>query len=250
MRRVLFATLALALVPATARSEFEGVLESKMTNQGGGGAAREFVSKVGTRTETEVVGETSTSMITMIILKSRPGVVFLVNDAKKTYFEIDPSKAKEAATKTAPENFTVKQLGSERIAGLDCVHVHLKSDAGEEREIWATKELGSATDYWASQPGRDLSGLLKALRESGADGWPVKWVLKRKGSEATVEVTKVTKGAVAAALFDLKSYRKTGGAAEQLQRLPEMTPDQRSRFEAYIRARTDIPAGDAPRRHH
>lgn len=272
MRRVFLVAVAIALVPFGAHADFEGVIESKMAVQGakvgGGGNAKTYLSKLGTRMEMEMGAAGQGGMkMTTVILKSRPGIAFLVNDARRTYSEIDTRKSGEGASKGEPEKYTVKRLGSGRIAGYDCVHVSVTSDKGDEYEIWSTKELGSGAEYWEGQrnAARDRSGLLKALREGGAEGWPMKSLVRTKGQDTTVswEVTKVERRAVPASLFDLSAYRKSEGMGfaapmGQVQMTPEqqrqldetmkkMTPEQRKQFEEMMKSMKGA-ASEAPKR--
>lgn len=273
MRMSLVAAAVVALASPVSGAQFEGMLESKISVQGsgagGGGSSKIWMSPVGTRMEMEVGAAGKGMKITTVVLRSRPGVAFLVNDAKKTYSEIDTTKSQSAAG-GEQETYIVKRLGSQKVAGFDCAHVLVTGSKGTEFEVWSTKELGSGADYWASQrnAARSRSALAKALQEASADGWPVKSI-HRSGQEMTTtwELVKADRKAVPASLFDLSSYTKSqeqgfGGMSGQIQLSPEqqkqldaarrqqeealkkMTPEQRKRYEEMMKPG---PGGGVPK---
>ncbi len=246
MRMPLVAAAAVILAAPVSGAEFEGMLESKISIQGsgvaGGGSSKVWVSRVGTRMEMDFGAGGQGMKMTTIVLRSKPGLAFLVNDARKTYSEIDTSKSPEAS-RTDQETYTVRKLGSERVAGFECIHVLVKGSKGSEFEIWSTKDLGSGEGYWASQrnASQSRSALVKALQEASADGWPVKSV-HRSGKEmaTTWELVKADRKAVPASLFDLSGYKKSeetgiGGMAGQMQ----LSPEQQKQFDASRRQREE-----------
>jgi Spy/CpxP family protein refolding chaperone len=260
----LVAALLAVLAAPVAGAEFEGMLETKISVQGSGvasgGTSRIWVSRLGMRMEMEIGAGGQGMKMTTLVLRSKPGLAYMVNDARKTYSEVDTTNSPEAS-RTEEETYSVRKLGSERIAGFDCTHVLVKGNKGSEFEIWSTKDLGSGSDYWASQrSSRSRSTLAKALQEASADGWPVKSV-HRSGSEmaTTSELVKAERKAVPASLFDLSGYAKSaetgpGGMSGQMQLSPErqkqvdaarrqqkealknMTPEQRKQVEEMMKA--------------
>ncbi len=264
MRIALVAAAVAVLATPVSGAEFEGLLESKISVQGAGaasgGTSKIWVSHLGTRMEMEIGASGQGMKITTIVLRAKPGLAFMVNDARKTYSEIDFAKVPEPAKKDQ-ETYTVRKLGSERVAGFDCTHVLVKGSGGSEFEIWSTKDLGNGSDYWASQrsASRSRSALAKALQEAAADGWPVKSVHRTGKIETTSELLRADRKAVPASLLDLSGYKKseeTGalGMAGQMQLSPEqqkqmdaarsqMTPEQRKRMEEMMKGQ----GGAAPR---
>ena len=258
--RISLVAAALALLAApVASAEFEGLLESKISVQGagaaGGGTQKVYLSSAGVRMEMEI-GATGQGMkVTTLVLRSKPGVAFMVNDARKTYSEIDTTKTAADSARKDDETYTVKKLGSERIAGFDCSHALVKGSKGSEFEVWSTRDLGNGSDYWASQrnASRSRSALAKALQEASVDGWPVKSVY-RSGKEMvmTSELVKAERKAVPASFFDLTGYKKSeeagaGGMAGQMQLSPEqqkqldaarsqMTPEQRKQMDEMMKS--------------
>jgi hypothetical protein len=279
MLKTLFALLvALPVIfPAAAAAgttAWEGVIDSKMTAQGGehgmAGTGRMYVSKLGIRTEMEM-GEGPASMkMTTLTLKSKPGFSYMVNDGKKTYSEIDTA---EQPSKEDQEKLSVKKLGNERVAGHDCAHALITGEKGEEWEVWSTKEMDGAEYLWASMEKSaarrgKYGGLYKTMKDAGLDGWPMKWLMKPKdgSSGATWEVTRLEKKSVPSSLFDLSRYKKSegpAGAMGQMQLSPEqqkkldeglrsqqealkkMTPEQRKKYEDMMKSMKEAPGQES-----
>ena len=283
MLKTLFAVLVAlpAIFPAAAAAgttAWEGVIDSKMTAHGGqhgmAGTGRMYVSKLGIRTEMEM-GEGPASMkMTTLSLTSKPGFSYMVNDAKKTYSEIDTTT--EHPSKEDQEKLSVKKLGNERVAGHDCAHALITGEKGEEWEVWSTKEMAGAENLWASleksaaRRGK-YAGLYKTMKDAGLDGWPMKWLMKPKDGSGGVtwEVTKLEKKSVPSSLFDLSSHTKSEGAGaagamgqmqlspEQQKKLDEglrsqqealkkMTPEQRKKYEDMMKSMKE-PPGQEPK---
>jgi hypothetical protein len=246
---------AVALIAATASAaDFEGVLDSKMTiqseKQATSGNGRIYMGKSGVRVEMQMAmpggqGPAGEIKMTSLVLKSKPGVVYLVNDAKKTYTEIEPSQE----TKRAPEKYTVKKLGSEKVAGYDCGHGLVTDEKGERFEVWTTKDIGGAAEFWASQ--RDHSGsraaMYDALRGAGLEGWPMKW-LRRSGKEgqSVFEVTRVQRQAVPASLFDLSGYKKSEGGAMGVSQQMQLSPEQQKQMDQAMKQRDEAMKNMSP----
>ena len=104
MRKRISPTLfALLLAAGPAFAQFEGVLEMKMTmagkggEGGGGGTMNVAVAKAGTRSEMNMqFGPTGMKMV-MLQKNDTPDMLYRINDADKTYTEIDLAKMREMA---------------------------------------------------------------------------------------------------------------------------------------------------------
>ncbi|HUK66973.1 MAG TPA: DUF4412 domain-containing protein [Anaeromyxobacteraceae bacterium] len=208
--------LAAALTSGAAPPPFEGVLESTLSvderGVAGKGTAKIYMSAAGMRMEVNfVLGGASVSM-TSLVLRARPGVVFLLDNASRSYSELDSQGAPAGES----GKFTVKELGHEKVAGYDTVHVVVTDPRGEMFEVWTTQEIGGAEAYWASQPTRGKwAGFYKALEAAGAGGWPMKWSQRESagGSRASFEVTKVEAHPLPGELFDLSGYQRSKASA-------------------------------------
>ena len=265
MSKQLIGAVVLTLLPGVGQAQFEGIVESKInvTMEGqtglGGSTATLYRGKAGSRMEMDMKAGMGAFKMTTLVLAARPGFAYLLNESAKTYVEIDTAK-NEKPTAASSERFTVKKLGREKVSGFDCVHVGLTSDKGDEYEIWSTRDLGSAADYWLSQrsAAQDRTPMVRALREGGADGWPLKFLHRSGGVSTSWEVIRVERKAVPASLFDLAGYKKSedggmmgamgggqlspeqkkrmdGARKQQEEAMKNMTPEQRKQFEEMMK---------------
>jgi hypothetical protein len=242
---VMLAGTALAAAPALA--QFEGEITMKMTMREGSGTGRSYVSM----------------KMTTLVKTSNPSLVYLINDASKSYTEIDSRKMREEAEKhrgKKKETWTVKKLGREAVNGYSCEHVLIvqDEDARSEMEWWTSKDVAGLSyesmRALVRRGGESDEGILKALRDAGADGLVVKMVTKEKGNPTpvmTMELTKVEKKSLPSSLFEIPAgYTKQEGmmgaasvmagpeAQEQMKKAMEnLTPEQRRQIEEMMKAR-------------
>jgi hypothetical protein len=262
---------ALLVGAGPAFAQFEGVLEMKMTVVGkggvGGGGGTMFVAvaKAGTRSEMEMqVGPTDVKVV-MLQKNDTPDKIFRINDADKTYTEIDLAKMRETAgqQQDAPE-CTVEKLGQETILGYQTQHVLVKEKnpakgTSMNMELWAAKDLLDYETFSKLQDhprrARDKA-LLGALRAAGADGMPLKAITTGSdGSKATIEVVKADKKSLPASTFEIPAgYTRSAGGmldnpggaagsqAEEAKKkmdeaLKNLTPEQRQMMEKMMKER-------------
>jgi hypothetical protein len=222
---ILFALL-LAALPAYA--QFEGVLEMKMTTAGkdaefgGGGTMNVAVAKAGTRCEMNMkMGEMGVKMV-MLQRTDTPNTLYHIVDANKTYSEIDLAKAREmAGQQQDTKKYTVEKLGQETILGYKTQHVLVKETnpgaEGTSSEMWTAKELLDYATFSKMQARQGKGGgeeaLLKALKDAGADGVPLKSIATTAdGTKITLEVVKVDKKSLVASTFEIPAdYTKSEG---------------------------------------
>ena len=229
MRKNISPTLfALLLAALPAYAQFEGVLEMKMTTAakdgefGGGGTMNVGVAKAGTRCEMNMkMGEMGVKMV-MLQRTDTPNTLYHIVDANKTYSEIDLSKAQEmAGQRPDSKQYTVEKLGQETILGYKTQHVLVKEKnpggEGTTTEMWTAKELLDYATFSKMQARQGKGGgeeaLLKALKDAGADGVPLKsTTTTADGTKVTMEVVKVDKKSLAASTFEIPAgYSKSEG---------------------------------------
>jgi hypothetical protein len=266
VKRAFFLATALSFAAAIATAQFEGVADFKITMSAGSdksspGEGRIFLAPSGYRMEWAMdlsslrksdkdkdAGKASPAPLTMTMLvrKADPGKVYMLNDDKKTYSVIDSSKAAEEHGKTPKESFTVRKLGTATVAGHSCQNVLLTSSKGTEIEVCVAKDLAASSDWLAALNRRQPDGgsWLSALKDQGIEGFPVRWVIRKKGSTqalATMEMTRLEKKSLPASLFEIPAgYKEAEFAIRGLTPEQEkamsamrerMTPEQRRAYE-------------------
>ena len=260
--RLLAALLALGTAAQVAAANFEGVIDSRIKMSGkasSAGTSRTFVSPAGTRQEMTFGAKGESITLVTLVLRSKPGIVFVLNDAKKTYSEMDPASLGEAGEKSQVK-YTVRRIGSEKVAGQECTRGMVQGSNGDRWEVWAAKDIAGADDFWAGQaggaPARGVlpAGLARAMKEAGLDGWPVKWIVRPKNSAdgtMTWEATRIERRSLPASTFSLAGYTRSEGggplgAAQQMKLSPaqqkelddamkDMSPEDRKQMEQMMK---------------
>jgi hypothetical protein len=221
--RTVFALL-ISAVPVFA--QFEGVLEMKTTmgsgeGEGmGGGTMKVAVGKQGARIEMNTKAGGMSINSVMLVRNDSPDVVYRIDDANKSYSEIDLTKARAMANvKEDATGYTVEKLGEEKILGYNTQHVLVKeknatkSDAVKS-ELWVAKGFGDY-DLMSKVGGRSGGGqgMAKALKEAGAEGLPLKSIhTTADGMSVKAEVVKIDKQTLPGATFEIPSgYTKSEG---------------------------------------
>ena len=255
MQMVRWMILLLLIVVRPAFAGFEGYIEMKMTMKEGSGTLKGHVSSVGARTEVEARAPQTGGLpfqVTMVMKFNNPDVVYLLNDAAKTYTEINVKDAGDAVKNRPEKEYTVKKLGKETVAGYVCQHLLLSAKDGGETEIWTSKDLVDLSvfrEYMRrNRQGADLQGIMKALKEAGAEGFIAKMITrdpKTGGPTITLELVRAEKRTVAASMFEIPAdYKKQEGLLGMLplpvpqgtqdkvnKAMEKLTPEQRKMLE-------------------
>jgi hypothetical protein len=258
-------SVALGLAAAARALPFEGVADFRIqTNLEKGkaviGTGKVFVTPSAYRTEFEMtVPESSRTRkagpqrmkMTMLGKASKPDVLYMVDDESKTYSVWDASQARDSEA-SAKETYTVERLGAGSAAGITCQRALVTSSKGTRFEVCVSKELGASADWIAAMSRREHTGnWIRALKEKGLEGFPIRWSMFRKdetGPFMTMELTKLEKKTLPASLFEVPAdYKHTdaaiGGltpeqrkAMEDMRRrmIEKMSPEQRKAYEDSI----------------
>lgn len=250
LRFALTTVVALLASPALAAG-FSGTIEMKIqSDAGGGGTVRMLVGDGGMLSIADMGapgGGTGGMRMQMksLVRKDKPGVVVLIDDANKTWREIDVNGMAKA--EPGGETWTVKKLGSEKIAGYASEHVQVTSSRGTQMEMWTTRELFDGNDSFAAamrEQQKIPGSLAQALAQAKADGFVTKMVSKAEGGAMTMEVVQVTKSTHPASTFQIPSgYSKASmpampagmqlppDAQKQLEEsMKSLTPEQREQM--------------------
>ncbi len=245
MKRAILLSASATLLAATmaaASATFEGVADFRITTgnaQGKStpGSGRIFVAPGAYRMEFEMSAGASRAkgpgpasgrasrrvVMTMLGRASDPSKIFLVNDERKTYVVLNTKRAADTAPR---DTFTVQKLGRETVAGLPCQNALLTSARGTEIEICVASEVAISSDWLGAINRReaDPDSWFAALTAQGIQGFPVRWVIRRKGSTetlASMEITRLEKKSLPASLFEVPAGYAKGGSP-----MSGLTPEQ------------------------
>jgi hypothetical protein len=260
--KLLAVLLALGTAGQVAAADFEGVIESRIKMSGkasAAGTSRTFVSPAGTRQEMTFGAKDDAVTLVTLVLRSKPGLVYVLSDAKKTYTEMDPASLGGAGEKSSVK-YTVRRIGSEKVAGQECTHGMVQGSNGDRWEVWAAKDITGADDFWAGQAGGQdtgsgaTAGLARAMKEAGLDGWPVKWIARPKNAAdgtMTWEAIRIDRRSLPASTFSLAGYARSEGggplgAAQQMKLSPaqqkelddamkDLSPEDRKQMEQLMK---------------
>jgi hypothetical protein len=267
MKRVL-AAAAFLLAAASARAQFEGEADFKITtyrDKGNlDGTAKMYTGKSGFRMEWAMTtppsskgGKPATIKMTMIAAKPNPEKVYLVNDENKTYSVWDTQQGRDSLKKAPKESYKVEKLGTDKVAGYTCANARVTSSKGSVFDVCVTKELGPSADWLAAmnRSDPDAQSWLQALKDDGIDGFPVRWSVRDKSSgkvTMSMEMTRADRKPLPASLFVVPAgYKETnfavggltpeqqkamGDAQKQMQEsMKDMTPEQRRQVEEMMK---------------
>ena len=273
MKTLARGTLVLLFAAATARAQFEGEADMKITVTGGAkgmsttGAGKTYISKIGWRSEIEMSNPQMAAMnggkpFRMVSLGklADPDLMYTVNDATKTYAVINAKEMREMAAKIdkKEKKFAVEKLGKDHVAGLACEKVHVAEEGGGMViDACMSKEFASGEWMKAmNRSGRGAGDWMKAVRDAGVEGYPVRMTMTSKemtGATTSMEITKVERKSIPASMFEVPpGYKETSvmgamaqspeqakqmeDAQKQLQKAMEnMTPEQRKMLEEMMK---------------
>jgi uncharacterized protein DUF4412 len=184
--------------------------------------------------------------MTIIQKASEPDRMYMLNEAQKTYSVTHLDKASD---NSSAETFTVKKTGSDKVAGLPCEKAMVTSSSGSESELCVTKQLVAST-AWLNAMNRRTggSGMWKALRDNGLEGFPIRIVTHHGGgSTSQIELVSFQKTSVPSSTFQIPAgYKESaspaqGGAGADARRkaFASMTPEQRKQMADILRQNLD-----------
>lgn len=173
---------------------------------------------------------------TTLTLANNSGTVYMLDDKKKTYTEINTNT--DADYKDYPENeYEITVIGKESVNGYNTTHVNVKHKGSKTSEdMWTTTDIIDYMEYAkvkSKYTGKD--NLNKALAAKGTAGFPVRIKTVEHGSAIQIDVVKAEKKSNPAELFSLSGYKKAEAATsmpagidiqELMKNAQNMTPEQ------------------------
>ncbi len=252
----LAALAALAVPLAASASDFEGVIESRVTSPHANGTAKLWVSKAGARMEMDMTAGARAAPgqpaaqhpVHMVTLyrRAEPDLTYLVNVGQKTYTVLDAREARKARAGTeSDETWTVKKLGGDKVAGLPCEKALVTSSGGREFELCSGTGILVGAGLLEAMEQRSRGRLFQTLHDAGLKGFPLRWIQKEKDGTMTWEVVRAHRESVPASTFEIpagyqkKDLMSTMASPEQQRKMEEamkkMTPEQRQKMEEMMK---------------
>jgi hypothetical protein len=269
-RNVLLLACGLLAGAAAARAQFEGTADFKIVT----GRAKDSVTATGklfaTKTAYRMEWEADLSRYgkdkaasgsqppqkirtALFGTVAEPDKMYMIDDAHRTYSVWDLKKMRSENSDLPKQTYTVQKLGTDTVAGIACQKAQLTSSNGNVIDVCVAKEFSVSSDWLAALGRRQKENTtwVGALRENGLIGFPVRYAMRAKGQTepfVTMQVTRVERGPVSAALFEVPAgYKETdfamGGLSPEQQKavsdararmreaLDRMTPEQRKAYE-------------------
>jgi hypothetical protein len=240
-------------VPLAAAAQWEGVLDMKISGKDVSGTSKALVGKAGARMQMDMTNarlqQAPGGAIKMVMLTrtAEPGISYMINDAQRSYARIDVKEMQKSLPKSEQEKkWTVKRLGSDKVAGYACERAIVAQEGGSsENEVCISKEiLGSASMFNSGQRGGAAQGLETALKANGLQGMPIRMIMREKAKAEAVmtwELVKAEKRPLPASTFDVPAgYKETSMmgtmlSPEQQKQMDDamknLTPEQRKMIE-------------------
>ena len=221
MKPLSLAAIALLALCAPCFAQTEGVAEFKGSTVAGGktiaSSGKVYLAKNAYRMEWEIdakEGAAPASGRMVIIQKlSDPDHIVNIDDARKMYSITDLKEFREASPQERRETYTARKTGRDTVGGYPCEKALVTSSGGTRSEICVCPELYPSSAFLALQSRRDRSNnLVKALRANGLDAFPIRFVMRTRGSTqplSTMELVRFEKKPVAPSLFEVpKGYTR------------------------------------------
>jgi hypothetical protein len=254
----IFAFIIVCSCPGFHISAQGAYIEFKMSavQTGTSGTSKIYFRDGDTRAEVDMVSPQMPGGLhwASIILRDNPNKAYLLNTAAKTYTEMDLSRASKK--EEDPNEFEITVVGKEKADGYDCTHVKIKRKSNNiNEEAWITTGVPDYKEFMNVKSKYTSAGFYKAMLEKGVSGFPVKMLVNEQGKAMEVDLVKSELRKNDPALFSLSGYTKvapgprgaTGGTGayntEMLQKIQDMTPEERQKFLDELRKKQQDAAG-------
>ncbi len=238
-------TLSLLLIAFTMSQSFAqgAYIEFRVTGEKAGlkGTSKVYYQNGNTRSEINV---TSPQMPVAnnrvsLSLKSEPGKSFVLNEADKTYTEIDISQVKL----DDESHYEITVIGKEKMNGYNSTHIKMKkTNSAIEQDVWVSTEVPNYKQYMSVKSKYTSDGFYKALNAKGVSGFPVRMLVEERNGTMQVDLVKSELRTMPASMFSLDGYQKgvinapvsnqsiSPEAQEMMKKMQSMTPEERVKF--------------------
>jgi len=229
MKKTLALLICILSFSSIVKSQGTFYMEYKMEmgkgKEGLNSNSKTWHSSAGTRIESEMtMPGMGPRKHVMLMLKNNPGVIFNIDDEKKSYTEIkSPNKSDEDSS------FTVEILGKEKVGNYNCVHAKLKSK-DVVMEVWTTKEIEYYKELQNSPFIKNQTkGMSKSMFSGELEGMMVKMKDASEKEAMTMELVKFEKGNFPQSMFEIPAGYSKGMSIDP-SKMQSMTPEERQKM--------------------
>ncbi len=202
---ILFALAGIAVIPLVAQAPFEGIVESNNSTMDDMGEMQRYTMTLrvkGEKARTDISAFGS-NPANLLIHRRDLGVVWVLDESKKTYFEMRMDGQEQAGKEMKGSGDSkLKKTGKKRkILGYPCEQLIFRN-GDVQTEYWGTKKLTSLASTIARifGAGESTEGISDALASLGYFPMIARTKLEGKVIEYS-EVTKITRCALEDSLF-------------------------------------------------
>lgn len=152
--------------------------------------------------------------MSMLTDTNTPNRIIMLNERKRQYTVMDFAESDLA--EPADNVYQVKNLGTENVRGLSCIHAQAINQDGDKFEIWTTREIPGYQEMIslygkAQHMGSD--NLWQAMQEADCAGFIVKFKIATEGMGTTMELVEVEKTTVPASMYTVpEGYEEKDGS--------------------------------------
>lgn len=174
----------------------------------------------------------------VLYLKNSPGKSFRLDEKNKTYVETEFKESGMAESEA--NDYEVTVLGKEKVNGYSCTHLTIKKKTSAfQEEMWTTTEIKDFEKYKDVNSKYTTKGMYKALKDNGADGFPVRMKTTERSHNMVIDLVKAESRENPASLFSLDGYAKSTAPAatpggdqmkDMIQKIQNMTPEERQKY--------------------
>ena len=243
MKQLIVLLLSLSALATSAIAKDGIYLEFKITSPTTTGTSKTYTAGGSTRSEMTIKSPRNPNPFTIatLVLASAPGKSYSLNEAGKTYTEVDISRSQS----DNDDDIEVTVLGKEKVNNYNCTHVSIKNRKSQRTsEMWLSKDIPGFMNY-TTVKNNYLGGskFFDALKAKGAEGFVARMLTNsERGEKMQMDLVKAEKQNIPDAFLSLNGYTKgvspqmaPGGGIDR-NALQNMTPEERKAYMEKMRA--------------
>lgn len=216
---------------AFAGQYFEFSIRS-LSKPGQNGTIKSWYQDGNTRSEVHFEHQPMMGQMVGLTLKDRPGKVFLLNEASRSYMEV----ADDQEDENKNVEYSFQNLGTEMVLGYSCTHIQVQKKGDKHKsDYWLSKEVKGYAQMKKIK-GKYLaeSNLMKSFEKKGWDGYPVKMIMGTEEGQMQMELVKAEEVQVPLSKFSLDGFTKSQmpmmPQQMDVEKIKNMSPAERQKW--------------------